>query len=134
MRLIRNAMIALALVMSASPAAAIDYKMDFVRLQANADIRAMWTNELQQVRQADPAGELRLEFYGIQVPLDGGDFMTVTTIGSPVLCGVNTCPVKIFRNKVELANFPACSNISTHVYNPDKGIYTACGQVTYISD
>lgn len=55
--------------------------------------------------------------------------LTVTVLVAMGACGLNECPVRIFKGDRKIADFNACYNTTTHAMNSTGSLFIACDDV-----
>lgn len=99
-----------------------DYPID------SKEANKYWGDELPDVKQF---GELVPSVSVADVNVNGSD-ITITMLSSMGHCGVNTCPVRIYKDDKLLMNVDACSNTDFHKITDDGKFFIACDTLTPI--
>lgn len=81
-----------------------------------------WSDELPNVAQY---GELVPTVEVAETKINGENF-TISMISSMYHCGMNTCPVRVFRDDNFVMEVTACSNTDFHKITRDGKFFIAC--------
>ncbi|WP_310622271.1 hypothetical protein [Flexibacterium corallicola] len=59
----------------------------------------------------------------------GSILLTVTMLAAPSVCGLNECPVRIFKDDKMLASFNSCDNVMFHSLSQSGYFFRGCDDI-----
>ncbi|MTH94973.1 hypothetical protein [Roseibium sp. RKSG952] len=116
-RLVAATMLVSAVSLFAPGIAADDVKIDYTQYPLESKVAELyWSDHLEQARKSYE-GQASPYVYVGEFKRDE-DVLTVTMLGAESVCGMTTCPIRIFNGAKKIADLDMISNMDFHAASP----------------
>lgn len=123
----RVLLLSAAAAFAATTATAESTKIEYVSYGLDSEVaRELWGEDYLDQAAIAPNSLPSVEVGTFEVD---GETVRVTMIGSASVCGINTCPVRVFRGSERVAEFIACNNTDSHFVNASRSLFAACDDI-----
>lgn len=101
-----------------------EVRLDYVGHPLESEIaKELWGDVLDSAFQT---GELVPEVFVATYKNPAGEDLRITMLGAMSVCGLNECPIRIYRGDEKVADFNGCQNTEKHALNSTGSIFIAC--------